>query len=512
MLSYIECLISLVLVILFALVFLHVSGKPRSKLVPPKVPPSPPRLPTIGNLHQLGKLPHQNLYKLSQKYGQVMLLQLGRIPTIVISSPEMAKQILKTHDVDLCSRPESPGPRKLTYNLLDVAFSPFNDQWKERRKILSFELLNSKRSHTLWKFKREEVTTKLIESLSSEASQKNTINVDEKMFQVMGEIITSVAFGKCCNDYQFKNGNHELKDFLGEISEMLLTFCVEDYFPSILGRIIDAILGHRSKLNNCFAKTDEYFSAILQDHIDKQEASRGELQEDLVDVMIRSSMDLSCHLSADHIKGMFLNIFLGGVDTSSNTIVWAMTELVRNQRVMKKVQDEIRSSIGIKEKLNGQDIEELKYLKMVVKETLRLHPAAPLLVPREAMHACEIDDNGNYYVIQPKTRILVNAWAIARDPKSWKNPNEFYPERFEESDIDFKGTFFELLPFGSGRRICPGLKISIMSMEFILTNLLYFFNWELPDGIKVEGVSLEEIGGITIHKKIPLSLKPVKYM
>ncbi|GKV18647.1 hypothetical protein SLEP1_g28996 [Rubroshorea leprosula] len=159
---------------------------------------------------------------------------------------------------------------------------------------------------------------------------------------------------------------------------------------------------------------------------------------------------------------------------------------------MKKVQIEIRSSVGKKGKVEAEDVAKLKYLKVVVKETFRLHPPAPLLVPREAMRQCRI---GGFDVF-PKTRIFVNVWAIGRDSNLWENPYEFYPERFEDNDIDFKGSNYELLPFGAGRRICPALAMGITNVEFALANLLHCFDWELPGGMRREDISMEEEGGL----------------
>ncbi|GKV44698.1 hypothetical protein SLEP1_g51858 [Rubroshorea leprosula] len=174
---------------------------------------------------------------------------------------------------------------------------------------------------------------------------------------------------------------------------------------------------------------------------------------------------------------------------------------------MKKVQIEIRSSVGKKGKVEAEDVAKLKYLKMVVKETFRLHPPAPLLVPREAMRQCRI---GGFDVF-PKTRIFVNVWAIGRDSNLWENPYEFYPERFEDNDIDFKGSNYELLPFGAGRRICPALAMGITNVEFALANLLYCFDWELPGGMRREDISMEEEGGLVCHRKTPLVLAPIRY-
>ncbi|KAL5713266.1 hypothetical protein ACHQM5_015358 [Ranunculus cassubicifolius] len=187
-------------------------------------------------------------------------------------------------------------------------------------------------------------------------------------------------------------------------------------------------------------------------------------------------------------------------------MVWVMTELARNPDVMKKVQGEIRKSVGGKGKVEESDIEKLHYLKMVVKETLRLHPPAILLVPRECMNHCKI----NGYDIYPKTRVFVNVWAIGRSSEYWANPEDFYPERFVDNSIDFRGQDFEFLPFGSGRRICPAISMGVTMMELGLANLLYCFDWGLPSGMVKEDINMEEVAGHTVHKKFPLQLVPMK--
>jgi 4-hydroxyphenylacetaldehyde oxime monooxygenase len=163
--------------------------------------------------------------------------------------------------------------------------------------------------------------------------------------------------------------------------------------------------------------------------------------------------------------------FIGGTSTTSVTLLWAMSEIIKNPRVMSKVQAEIRSSVSGKPRVQVSDTPQLKYLRMVIKETLRLHPPAPFLIPRETTQHVQLLG----YDLPPKTRIFVNVWAIGRDPACGKNPEEFYPERFEDADIDFQGTDFELLPFGAGRRICPAIPMGLMNVEFTLAKLAAFF-------------------------------------
>jgi len=202
------------------------------------------------------------------------------------------------------------------------------------------------------------------------------------------------------------------------------------------------------------------------------------------------------------------NILLGGIDTSAITMTWAMAELAKNPRVMKKVQAEIRNQIKNKERISFDDTDKLEYLKMVIKETWRLHPPTPLLLPRDVITEFEI----NGYTIPAKTRLHVNVWAIGRDPDTWKDPEMFLPERFIDSNIDAKGQNFELLSFGSGRRICPGLYMGTTMVEFGLANLLYHFDWKLPEGMVVEDIDMEEAPGLTVSKKSELLLVPVKYL
>jgi cytochrome P450 len=188
-------------------------------------------------------------------------------------------------------------------------------------------------------------------------------------------------------------------------------------------------------------------------------------------------------------------------------MIWAMTELVKNPKLIKKVQGEIREQLGSnKARITEEDIDKVPYLKMVIKETFRLHPAAPLILPRETMAHIKVQG----YDIPPKRRILVNVSAIGRDPKLWTNPEEFDPERFMDSSVDYRGQHYELLPFGSGRRICPGMPMGIAAVELGLLNLLYFFDWKLPDGMTHKDIDTEEAGTLTIVKKVPLQLVPVR--
>ena len=196
-------------------------------------------------------------------------------------------------------------------------------------------------------------------------------------------------------------------------------------------------------------------------------------------------------------------MFVGGSDTTATVLEWTMTELMGNPAAMKKAQEEVRTIIGKKPKIEAEDIQKMEYIQCVIKESLRLHPPVPLLVPRETAEDVEIDG----YHIPSKTRVFVNAWKIQRDPEYWKNPTEFIPERFMDNcSVDYKGQDYEFIPFGSGRRKCPGLSFGVASFEQALANLLHWFDWKLPSGYEL---SVEEEDGLTVRKKTPLLLNPM---
>lgn len=203
-------------------------------------------------------------------------------------------------------------------------------------------------------------------------------------------------------------------------------------------------------------------------------------------------------------------MFLGGSDTTSTTVEWAMTELVKNPMIMKKAQEEVRRVVGNnKSKIEDSDVSQMDYLKCVIKETLRLHPAAPLLAPHETTSSVKLRG----YDIPDKTMVYVNAWAIQRDPEFWERPEEFLPERFESSKVNFNGRDFQFIPFGSGRRKCPGIAFGLASAEYTVANLLYWFDWKLPttNGATVQELDMTEKFGLTVNKKVPLYLEPISY-
>ncbi|PRQ31547.1 putative cytochrome P450 [Rosa chinensis] len=205
------------------------------------------------------------------------------------------------------------------------------------------------------------------------------------------------------------------------------------------------------------------------------------------------------------MKGTILDMFIGGSDTTFTTLEWVMSELMKIPRVMKKLQNEVRGGVGNKEDITEDDFAGMHYLKAVIKETFRLHPPFPLLVPRMSNQNVKI----NGYNIKANTQVMVNAWAIGRDPNSFINAKQYEPERFLNSAIDYKGNDFELIPFGSGRRGCPGMHFPVVVVEIVLANIVHKFDWILPDGARAEDLDMSE--SITAHRKYPLKVVAKPY-
>ncbi|WRX29712.1 Cytochrome P450 - like 10 [Theobroma cacao] len=423
----------------------------KSSSLPSTLPPGPPKLPLIGNLHLLiGTQPHRCLARLAQKYGPVMLLQLGEVSTVVISSPEAAKQVMKTHDSVFSERPYLYAAQFITYNFRDIAFAR-GDYMRQIRKICVLELLSKKRVQSFRPIREEEISN-LVRTISSKAG--SPINLKNFLYSSALSILSRTAFGgKCKHQDAFKKHIPDIIALFGGLS-------IVDVYPSV--KLLHLINAMRPKIKKLHNKVDE----ILES-----------------------------------------DMFLGGGETSSTVVEWAMSELLRNPEVLKRAQAEVRHVFAGRRDVDELGIHELKYLRLVIKETLRLHPTGPLLLPRECQVNCEV----NGCVIPAKSRVIVNVWAIGQDQNYWAQAEKFYPERFCDSSINYKGTDFEFIPFGAGRRMCPGMSYGIASVELLLANLLYHFDWKLPNGKKPEDLDMTELFGATLQRKEDLCLVPIPH-
>ncbi|KAK1422270.1 hypothetical protein QVD17_25261 [Tagetes erecta] len=465
-------------------------------------PPGPRGLPVIGNLHQIDPSSlHTSLWDLTKRYGPIMSLRFGFNPAVVISSATLAKEILKTQDLIFCDRPLFTGQRKVTYDGVDIAFSPYSEHWKEMRKIFALHLFSPKKVQSFRSIREDEVS-RVMNAIHDCALSYKKVNLSDMMKNVTNDIMMRVSFGKRYQDVQERTKVFRLLD---EIQGYLVDLHLSDVWPGLpFVGLVDRLMGKPSRLEKCFKDLDGFYQELIDEHLNHQEhKSNEEADKDVIDIMLQLMKDKHFNLNHKHIKAMIMDLLVAGTDTSAAVVVWAMTSLITNPKVMKKAQEEVRNVIGKSGKVSEDDLPKLNYLKAVIKESLRMYPPAPLLVPRETRKDVIVKG----YTIKHKTLVYVNAWAIARDPKYWENPEEFFPERFLGGrEVDFKGNDFEFIPFGAGRRICPGISIGVVVAELLLANLLYLFDWGLPDGVMKEDIDFNVMPGITMHKKNELCL------
>ncbi|KAJ4788368.1 hypothetical protein LUZ62_039614 [Rhynchospora pubera] len=457
------------------------------------LPPSPPKLPLIGNLHQLGHLPHRSLHDMSKKYGPIMLLHLGNVPTLVISSADMAAEVLKAQDHIFSSRPGLKVPKRLFYGGKDIAFAPYGEYWRQCRKLAMLHLLSSKKVQSFRHIREEEVS-RMIDLVSSKHTLGPIDMTDEFSF-LAKQTISRISIGQHSGTEDWYK---EIQAVMKECSLLMGSFNPGDYFAWLPW--LSHVTGLERKLNKTCEWADRVLETIIENHTKKLKG--GEREECFLDIMLNFMEDESkdIYLGRDNIKAIIMDTFGAGTESTSITINWVMAELIRNPKVMKKLQEQIRSIACSRSLIQEEDLTEMAYLKAVIKEALRLHPTGPLLVPRELIQ----DTTINGYHIPSGALVLVNVWAIGRDPKIWDNPDDFRPERFLGSQVDYKGQDFELIPFGAGRRVCPGIGFAMPIVELAIANLLLKFDWSIADLGKAEEMNMEEVFGLTMSKKTRL--------
>ncbi|XP_074559271.1 cytochrome P450 71A1-like [Curcuma longa] len=465
----------------------------------PSLPPSPPGLPFLGNLLQLSSLPHRSLHRLALRYGPVMLIRMGQVPTLVVSTADAAQELFRCHDLAVSTRPFSKGAFKLTFDAHNISFAPYGDRWRHAKKLAVVHLLNLKRVLSFRAVRDEEVQNMIDRICAVATGGGCQVRLSEILFEYANAVVCHAAAGK---ETKQERTAVTYRKMMAEASVLISGFQMYDMFPALAW--LGIVTGADAKIDRIRKQFDEFFAGILEEHRDRR-AKRSDVVEHFVDILLSLGKDVAgdeSGLEEIEIKAIASDLIAAGTDTSFVTLEWAMAELMRNPTVMRKLQDEVRRVAGGKLKVAEEDLSQMHYLKAVTKEVLRLRIPAPVLLPRETTTSFSFRG----YHIPAKTRVCINAWAIARDPKTWEAPEEFRPERFLDSSVDFRGNDFQFLPFGAGRRMCPGINFAMATNEIALANLVHRFDWELPGGMNPADLDMEEAPGLTTPKKVPLCL------
>ncbi|KAM3380811.1 flavonoid 3'-monooxygenase [Capsicum galapagoense] len=500
-------LLSILCTIIFSFLLYYILNLFFGKRYPLPLPPGPKPWPIIGNMVHLGPKPHQSTAAMAQTYGPLMHLRMGFVDVVVAASASVAAQFLKTHDANFSSRPPNSGAKHLAYNYHDLVFAPYGPRWRMLRKICAVHLFSAKALDDFRHVRQEEVRT-LTRALAT-ASQK-TVKLGQLLNVCTTNALARVMLGK----QVFADGtggiDPQAEEFKSMVVEMMVlagVFNIGDFIPALDWMDIQAVAGKMKKLH---ARFDAFLTWILEEHKLKpinEMKEGGDLLSTLISLKNEDDEN-GGKLTDTEIKALLLNLFVAGTDTSSSTVEWAIAELIRNPRIMAQAQQEIDKEVGRNRLVTESDLTQLPYLEAIVKETFRLHPSTPLSLPRIASESCEI----NGYFIPKGSTLLVNVWAIARDPNEWSDPLEFRPERFlpggEKPKVDVKGNDFEVIPFGAGRRICAGISLGIRMVQLMTATLVHSFNWALPSGQLPEKLNMEEAYGLTLQRADPLVVNP----
>ncbi|KAH6809408.1 hypothetical protein C2S51_027191 [Perilla frutescens var. frutescens] len=464
-------------------------------------PPSPPRLPILGNLHQLSVLSHRSLQSLGAKHGPLMLLHFGRKPVIIVQSADAASEIMKKHDLNFADKPHTRTIRRIFYDLKDIAAAPYGEYWRKLKSICILQLLSSRRVQS-FNFIRDEEIGLLVKKIESCCSSRLPVNLSELFESVTNNVICRAAFGR-----KYSEGLASKKFFmlLRELLHLSASVSIGEFIPWLSW--INRVNGFDSRVDKTVKEVDDFLELVIQDHLvgdleSDGDAVNGESRENFfVDILLSIYKDNSIGVSIDkdNIKAIILDILAGGTDTTSATLEWAMTEILKHPNILSNLQKEVREILKDRQDITDDDLEKMPYLKAVIKETLRLHPPIPLYgrIAREEVRVMGYD-------VAAGTMIIINPWAIGRDPASWEAPEKFEPDRFMNSLVDYKGQDFELIPFGAGRRGCPGVGFAMASVHLVLANIVLKFEWNSPVGSNLEDLDTTEQPGTTIHRKHPL--------
>ncbi|XP_010478790.1 PREDICTED: cytochrome P450 76C4-like [Camelina sativa] len=468
-------------------------------------PPGPPRLPIIGNIHLVGKNPHHSFTNLSKTYGPVMSLKLGCLNSVVIASRDAAREVLRTHDLILSGRYINEAIRSNNHHELSVGWvHPSSPRFRMLRRLLVTQLFSPQRIEATKALRMKKVQ-ELINFISESSEREEPLDICRASFITSLNIISNILFSVNLGSYDSKDPS-AFQEMVTGYMESNGNPDLANFFPFM--RFLD-LQGNSKKMKRNSESLFKVFRGFYDARV-VENSSRTEEKDvssrDFLDALIDLQQGDQSEINIDEIEHLLLDLFVAGTDTNSSTVEWAMAELLRNPKTMTKVQDEINHVIGQNEDFQESDISKLPYLQAVIKETFRLHPAAPFLLPRKAETDVEILG----FPVLKESQVLVNVWAIGRDPKLWENPTQFEPERFLGKEIDVKGTDYDLTPFGAGRRICPGLPLALKIVPLMLASLLCAFEWKLPNGVSSADLDMEETFGLTVHKTNPLLAVPLK--
>ncbi|XP_022976390.1 cytochrome P450 CYP82D47-like [Cucurbita maxima] len=482
-----------------------------NKTLPPE---AAGRLPVIGHLHKLSATEptHITLAKMADAYGPIFTLRLGMNTALIVSSWEIARECFTTNDTIFASRPKGLASELLGYNYTVLSLSPYGPYWRHVRKIATHELLANQRLEQLQHIRMSEVRSsiKTLYELCGDSRNKGSggkVRVEMRTWfgDVSLNTILRMVVGKRLSFVFEGSGAEQYREAFRDVFELFGAFVPSDSFPFLSWLDLG---GYKKAMNKTAKVLDQMLTKWIQEHREKTknwgECGVETKEQDFMDVMLSP---VSNHgglgdFDVDTVtKATCFAMVLGAYDTTMITMTWALSLLLNHPEALRKVQLELDEKVGRSRQVKESDVKNLLYLQAIMKETLRLYPAAPLLIPHESIEDCTVLG----YHIPARTRLIVNVQKLHKDSLVWENPCEFRPERFLTSDtkFDMRGQDLQLMPFGCGRRMCPGISFALQLMHLTLASLLHEFEIDRPSE---ELLDMDEGFGITVLKKTPLEV------
>eukprot|EP01018_Ginkgo_biloba_P037846 Gb_08107 [translate_table: standard] len=464
-----------------------------------KLAPGPRRWPIIGNLLQIGPVPHLGMQKFTQKYGPLVYIHIGMVPTVVTDDPKYVKEFLLKQDHVFASRPKSIASEHFTFGGNDIAFAPYGPHWRVVRRICLTELLTPKKIDSFRKGRNDEIQC-MVWDVMKASQEGKSINMRDLFGSVTSNAITRMVLGQ--RFFGPKGAGPEVaaehKAKIYESFSLINAFNIGDYLPFL--RRFD-LQGHERRMKEIMKWVDELYHLIIQEQRLELEECIGKGPINFVHTLLEAE-NRDKNLNMTKIKAILIDVVAAGTDTSSVTSEWTMAELLRHPEHMKKVQEEIDTVVGHHRLVEESDLVHLRILRAVVKEVFRLHPVGGFLIPHISMQDTKVQG----YDIPKNTRILINTYSLGRNPAVWPNPNSFEPERFlidDKDQVDFNDPDCRIVPFGAGRRGCPGATLGMNVVLLGLARLIHLFSWSPPSKERLEDSDMVEAYGYTV-KGIPL--------